>query len=88
MTKMWENINGELIWIDKEMGWQENERQDSVDIHQACACGDVRRHGDRLSAGGVAVGVAGGMIAAKAVPRVGGWLLWMAGIFTLTMIFM
>lgn len=85
---MWENINGELIWIDKEMGYQENERQNSVDIHPTCACGDVRRHGDRLTAGGVAVGVAGGMIAAKAVPRVGSWLLWMAGIFTLIMISM
>lgn len=85
---MWENINGELIWIDKEMGWQENERQNSVDIHSACACGDVRRHGDRLTASGVALGVAGGMIAAKAVSRVGSWLLWMAGILTLIMIFM
>ena len=85
---MWENINGEYIWIDKEMGWQENERQNSVDIHSTCACGDVRRHGDRLSAGGIAVGVAGGMIAAKAVSKVGGVLLWLAGILTLIMIFM
>jgi len=85
---MWENINGELIWIDKEMGWQENERYNSVDIHPVCTCGDVRCHGDRLSAGGVALGVAGGMIAAKAVSRVGSWLLWMAGILTLIMIFM
>lgn len=85
---MWENINGELIWIDKEMGWQENERQDSVDIHPVCSCGDMRDHGRRLTAGGVAVGVAGGMIAAKVASRVGGCLLWMAGIFTLIMIFM
>ena len=83
---MWENINGELIWIDKEMGWQENERQDSVDIHPVCSCGDVRRHVDRLSAGGVAVGVAGGMIAAKAVPRVGSWLLWIAGLAFIVMV--
>lgn len=85
---MWENINGELIWIDKEMGYQENERYNSVGIHSTCTCGDVRRHGDRLSAGGVAVGVAGGMIAAKVVPKVGGALLWLAGILTLIMIFM
>lgn len=83
---MWENINGEYIWIDKEMGWQENERQNSVDIHSTCACGDVRRHGDRLTAGGVAVGVAGGMIAAKAVSRVGSWLLWIAAITLFAMI--
>lgn len=85
---MWENINGELIWIDKEMGWEEHERHNSVGDDKVCSCGDVQRHGDRLSAGGVAVGVAGGMIAAKAVPKVGGALLWVAGILTLIMIFM
>jgi hypothetical protein len=85
---MWENVNGELIWIDKEMGWQENERYNSVGDDQACSCGDVRSHGDRLSAGRIAVGVAGGMIAAKAAPRVGSWLLWVAGLITLIMIFM
>ena len=79
---MWENINGELIWIDKEMGWQENERYNSVDIHPVCTCGDVRRHGDRLTAGGVAVGVTGGMIAAKVASRVGSWLLWIAVIIS------
>lgn len=84
---MWENINGELIWIDKEMGWQENERYNFVGDDQVCSCGDVRRHGDRLSAGGVAVGVAGGMIAAKAAPRIVSVLLWVAGILTLIMIF-
>ena len=83
---MWESINGELIWIDKEMGWQENERHNSVDIYPVCACGNVRRHGDRLTAGGVAVGVAGGMIAAKAVSRVGSWLLWIAVIISFAMI--
>lgn len=85
---MWENVNGELIWIDKEMGWEEYERYNSVSNDKVCSCCDVRRHGDRLSSSGIAVGVAGGMIAAKAVPRVGSWLLWMAGIFTLIMIFM
>lgn len=85
---MWENINGELIWIDKEMGWKENERHNYVGDDKVCSCGDVRCHGDRLSSGGIAVGVAGGMIAAKAASRVGSWLLWLAGIFTLIMIFM
>lgn len=83
---MWENINGELIWIDKEMGYQENERHNSVGIHSTCTCGDVCRHGDRLTAGGVAVGVAGGMIAAKVVPRVGSWLLWLAGLAFIAMV--
>lgn len=83
---MWENVNGELIWIDKEMGWEENERYNSVGNDKVCSCGDVRRHGDRLTAGGVAVGVAGGMIAAKAVSRVGGWLLWIVMITTILMI--
>ena len=83
---MWENINGELIWIDKEMGWQENERYDSVGNDKVCSCGDVRDHGRRLTAGGVAFGVAGGMIAAKAVSRVGSWLLWIAAIILFAMI--
>ena len=85
---MWENINGELIWIDKEMGYQEIERHNSAGINQVCSCGDVRRHGDRLTAGGVALGVAGGMIGAKVVSRVGSWLLCMAGILIAIMIFM
>ena len=85
---MWENVNGELIWIDKEMGWQEYERYNSVGDDQVCSCGDVRRHGDRLSAGGVAVGVAGGMIAAKAAPKIGGVLLWIAIFLTALMVLM
>lgn len=83
---MWENVNGELIWIDKEMGWQENERYNSVGNDQVCSCGDLRSHGNRLSASGIAVGVAGGMIAAKAAPRVGSWLLWIAMLATIAMI--
>ena len=83
---MWENVNGELIWIDKEMGYQENERRNSAGNGAVCSCGDVRRHGDRLSASGIAVGVAGGMIAAKAVPRVGSWLLWIAFIIFIAMV--
>lgn len=83
---MWENINGELIWIDKEMGYQENERYNSVDIHSTCTCGDVRRHGDRLSAGGVALGVAGGMIGTKVASRVGSWLFWIACLLFIAMV--
>lgn len=83
---MWENVNGELIWIDKEMGYQENERRNSAGNGAVCSCGDVRRHGDRLSAGGVAVGVAGGMIAANAVSRIGSWLLWIAGFAFIAMV--
>lgn len=85
---MWENINGELIWIDKEMGWQENERYNFVGDDQVYSCGDVRNHGKRLSAGGVAVGVAGGMIAAKAAPKIGGMLLWLAVLFVVVMVVM
>lgn len=85
---MWEQINGEWIWMDKEMGADEYERQNDVNTYANYSPADVRTHGKRLSAGGVAVGVAGGMIAAKAAPRVGSWFLWMAGIFTLIMIFM
>jgi hypothetical protein len=70
---MWENINGEFIWIDKEMGWEENERYNSVGNDKVCSCGDVRGHGRRLTAGGVAVGVAGGMIGAKVVSKVWGF---------------
>ena len=83
---MWETINGELIWMDKEMGWEEYERHNSVGNDKVCSCGEVRRHGDLLSAGGVAVGVAGGMIAAKAVPRIGSWLLWIAFLTFIAMV--
>ena len=85
---MWENINGELIWIDKEMGYEEYERYNSVGNGKVCACGDVRRHGDRLSAVGVGVGVAGGMIAAKAASRIGGCLLWIVVFSIVLMVLM
>lgn len=85
---MWENINGEWIYMDKEMGSDEYARQNSSLVFSGDAQCCVRDHGDRLTAGGVALGVAGGMIVAKAVLRVGGWLLWVVGILTLIMIFM
>lgn len=83
---MWEKINEEYIWIDKEMGWEEYERYNSVDNDQVCSCDDVRDHGRRLTAGGVALGVAGGMIAGKAATRVGSWLAWIAVITLFAMI--
>ena len=84
---MWEFINGEWIWMDKEMGADEYERQNAIGPYVDYTPVDVRDHGKRLSAGGIAVGVAGGMIAAKAAPRIGGWLLWMALFAVLVMIF-
>lgn len=85
---MWEYMNGELIWMDKEMGYTENERHYSVGNVEDHTIHHVRSDGDRIGAGRIAVGVAGGMIAAKAAPKIGSWLLWMAGILTLIMIFM
>ena len=84
---MWEYINGEWIWMDKEMGADEYERQNAIGFYEGYSSADVRAHGKRLSAGGVALGVAGGMIAAKAAPRIGGWFLWMALFVVLVMIF-
>lgn len=84
---MWEHINGEWIYMDKEMGADEYERQNATGSHAGYSSVDVRDHGKRLSAGGIAVGVAGGMIAAKAAPRIGGWLLWMAFFLIAVMVF-
>ncbi len=84
---MWECINGEWIWMDKEMGADEHERQNAVSTYANYSPADVRAHGKRLSAGGVAVGVAGGMIVAKAAPRIGGWLLWMSLFLIVAMVF-
>lgn len=85
---MWENINGELIWIDKEMGADEYERQitsitDSLDSYR-----NVRAHGRQLTSTAIAGGVFGGMIAAKAVSRVGSWLLWVAILSVVAMVLM
>ena len=85
---MWEYMNGELIWLDKEMGYTENERHNSVGNAEDYATHYVRSDGDRIGAGRIAVGVAGGMIAAKAAPRIGGWLLWMGILFVAAMIVM
>lgn len=84
---MWENINGEMIWMDKEMGYTEYERSNASCNDEICSHHCNHNHGNELSAGRLAVGVAGGMIAAKAAPRIGGWLLWMAFFLTLVMVF-
>ena len=85
---MWENINGEWIFMDKEMGADEYERQ-SVESFVPVAGGrGGNAAGNGVSAGSIAVGVAGGMIAAKAVGRVWGWLWWMVAIFAFLMFIM
>ena len=85
---MWENINGEWIFMDKEMGADEHERSvvESNRVRSAGrGCADVGRI---LGPGGVTLGVAGGLMAAKAAPSVGGWLLWMALIAIVLMVIM
>lgn len=83
---MWEIINGEYIWIDKEMGADEYARQNSSLVYSGDAQRCVRDYGDRLTASGVAVGVAGGVIAAKVASRVGCWLLWIACLLFIAMV--
>nr|DAK81904.1 MAG TPA: hypothetical protein [Caudoviricetes sp.] len=85
---MWRNLNGEWIYMDTELGADEYERQlaeqRAVRYASRC-CSDV---GSGLSKGDVAVGVAAGLMAARAVPRIGSCLLWIAGILTVLMVFM
>lgn len=85
---MWEYMDGELIWMDKEMGYVENERHNSAGNNEDHTTHYVWSDGNSVSAGRIAVGVAGGMIAAKAVPRIGGWLLWMGILFMVAMVVM
>ena len=87
---MWQCINGEWLWMDQEMGFEEVERERIVNRvgAEVYTHGDVRDAGCQLSKGDIALGVAGGMIAAKAVPRIGGWLLWMAVLVAALMVFM
>lgn len=85
---MWRNLNGEWIYMDMELGADEYERQlaeQRAVRYAGRVCADV---GIGLSKGDVAVGVAGGLMAARAVPRIGGWLLWIAGILTVLLVFM
>lgn len=87
---MWQNINGEWLWMDQEMGYEEVERERIVAgaRFEPYTYGDVRDAGSRLTKGDIALGVAGGVIAAKAAPRIGGWLLWMAVLAVVFMVFM
>lgn len=83
---MWKNLNGEWIYMDMEMGADEYERQLAEQRALRYAgrrCSDV---GDSLSKGDVAVGVAAGLMAARAVPKIGGWLLWVAVIAVVLMV--
>ena len=86
---MWENVNGEWLWMDQEMGFEEVERERFVARNglEPYTYGDVRDAGRRLTKGDIALGVAGGMIVAKAAPRIGGWLLWMAVLAVVFMVF-
>lgn len=84
---MWQCMNGEWIWMDQEMGYEEVERERVGACVERYTHGDVRDAGRRLTKGDIALGVAGGMIAAKAVPRIGGWLLWMAVLAVVFMVF-
>lgn len=85
---MWKNLNGEWIYMDMELGADEYERhlaEQRAVRYAGRSCADV---GGGLSKGDVAVGVAAGLMASRAVPRVGGWLLWIAGILFTLMVFM
>lgn len=84
---MWQCMNGEWIWMDQEMGFEEVERERVGAAVERYTYSDVRDAGRRLSKGDIALGVAGGMIAAKAAPRIGGWLLWMAVLAVVFMVF-
>lgn len=84
---MWQCINGEWIWMDQEMGFEEVERERVGAYVERYTHSDVRDAGRRLTKGDIALGVAGGMIAAKAAPRIGGWLLWMAVLAVVFMVF-
>ena len=83
---MWQSINGEWIWMDQEMGYEEVERERVVSNIESYARGGVCDAGRRLSKGDIALGVAGGMIVAKAVPRIGGWL-WLIVLLVVFMVF-
>jgi len=80
-------MNGEWIWMDQEMGYEEVERERVGARVERYSHSDVRDAGCRLTKGDIALGVAGGMIAAKAAPRIGGWLLWIAVLAVVFMVF-
>lgn len=74
--------------MDQEMGYEEVERERAGANVERYTYSDVRDAGRRLTKSDIALGVAGGMIAAKAAPRIGGWLLWMLAISVVLFLFM
>lgn len=84
---MWKNLNGEWIYMDMEMGADEHERQlaeQRAVRYAGRQCVDVGRG---LSKGDVAFGVATGLMASRAVPRIGSWLFWITVILLILVIF-
>lgn len=74
--------------MDMELGADEYERQMAEQRairYAGRRCSDV---GSGLSKGDVAVGVAAGLMASRAVPRVGSWLLWIGVILFVLMVFL
>jgi len=85
---MWENINGEWIFMDKEMGADEYERQNAGQVvYSPTVRSDLNVNRGSI-AGSVAFGVAGGMIVAKVASRVWGWFWWMVVISVILMFIM
>lgn len=85
---MWEYINGELIFMDKEMGANEYDRQNTKpSVPVAGGRGGIGTSSG-VSKGDIAVGVAGGLIGAKVVGRVWGWFWWMVAISAFLLIIM
>lgn len=85
---MWENINGEWIYIDKEMGAEEHARLTMEQRNVRVAGNHCYDAGRGLSAGGLAIGVASGIVGARVVSRIGGWLFWIILLLFLVMILM
>lgn len=87
---MWRDINGEMIWMDDVMGYEEVERERLAAGAGAVSYtyGGVRDVGGGFTKGDIVVGVAGGVIAAKVVGRVWGWFWWMVLIGFILMIIM
>lgn len=85
---MWRNLNGEWIYMDMEMGADEHERQMAEQRAVRYAGRGCVNVGGGLSKGDVAFGVAGGLMAARAVPRIGGCLLWIGVILFVLIVFM
>ena len=73
--------------MDMEMGADEYERQLAEQRAVRYAGRNCADAGRSLSKGDVAVGVAAGLMASRAVPRVGSWLFWITVISLILVIF-